>query len=185
MTRIHAHDLLRWINDSRIASMGTDRAEVRSLSFVVMAVFFAQLVEPGVYIAFIDDSLTYKVATLNTLGGRLPMAILFFCAAAMLIPHLIALAFFPDRLGCQWPRALAARAGILGAASWALLSYLSSPLDYEWLTTVYGTRAFVDLWLAVLFGLSLNAQQAREKAAAILRTQRMREQLQLTRGAEQ
>lgn len=184
MTRIHARDLLRWIDDSRIAAMGTDRAEVRSLSFVVMAVLFEQFIEAGAYIAFIDDSLTYRVATLNALGGRLVMALLFFGAAAMLVPHLIALAFFPDRLGCQWPRALAARAGIIGAASWGLLAYLSSPLDFEWLTTVYGTRAIVDLWLAVLFGLSLNAQQARERAAAILRQQRMRDQLQTTRARQ-
>jgi hypothetical protein len=176
MDRIHSHDLLRWIHDSRVAAMGTDRAEVRSLSFVVMTVFLAQLVEAGFYIGFIDESLTYKVATLSALGGRLPLAIAFFGAASMLVPHLVALAFFPDKLGCQWPRALAARAGIVGAASWGLMAYLSSPLDYEWLTTVYGTRAMVDLWLAVLFGLSLNAQQARERIAVLTRRHQLHEQ---------
>jgi hypothetical protein len=172
MTRIHASDLLRWINNSRIAAMGTDRAEVRSLSFVVESLFFYHLIEPGFYILFVPESLTWKVAGLSQFG-RWPVALVFIGAALMLVPHLVTLAFFPDRLGCQWPRALAARAGLFGATVWIMLAYLSVDLDYEWLTTFFGARVGMDLWVSTVFGLSLNAQQAREKAAAIIRLQRL------------
>jgi hypothetical protein len=181
VNRLHAEDMLRWIRESRLAALGSDRAEVRALSFVLVCYFIEQLVEVGTYVAFIEESLTHRVASLSAFG-TVPLAVAFFGAAAMLVPHWVALAWVPDTLGCRWPRVLAARAGIIGAASWGLLAYLSSPLDYDWLTTVYGTRAFVDLWMAVLFGLSLNAQQAREKSAALVRWQRMQETLQQKGG---
>lgn len=166
MTRIHASDLLRWLNNSRVAAMGSDRAEVRSLSFALMGVLFYQLAEAAYFIAFISDALIYRVAELSTFP-RWAVVSAFAGAASMLIPHLVALSFFPKTLSCRWPRTLASWAGMVGAVSWAILAYLSVDLDFDGVWTAYAVRASVDLWVSVIIGLSLNSQQARETQAAL------------------
>jgi hypothetical protein len=182
VTRIHAADLLRWINDSRLAGMGNDRAEVRALAFMLMVVFFAMVAEPGLFIGFFSQSLMWKVASLCTFG-RWPVAGLFTVAALMLLPHMFTLAFLPGKLSCQWPRKMAATACIFTAGSWAMLGYLSEPIDADMLTTFFMVKAFLSLWLGIVLGLSLNAQQARERAAALMRWQRMKDALMASKGS--
>jgi hypothetical protein len=176
VTRITPSDLLRWINQSRLAALGNDRSEVRALAFMVEVVFFALVSEPGLFIGFIDESLQWKVASMSAFG-RWPMAIAFIAAALMVLPHMFTLAFLPEKLSCQWPRKVAAFGCIVAAASWGMLAYISNPLDYEWLTGLFLSKCLVSLWLGVIVGLSLNAQQAREKAASLIRWQRMKDAL--------
>jgi hypothetical protein len=104
-------------------------------------------------------------------------------AALMLLPHMFSLAFLPGKLSCQWPRKLAATACIVTAGSWAMLGYLSEPIDADMLTTFFMVKAFLSLWLGIVLGLSLNAQQARERAAALLRWQRMKDALMASKGS--
>lgn len=157
---IHPSDLLRILGAAPAARLGDSRVEVRSLSFVVFALFFYQLAEPGFYISSVSESLFYRVAGLNHM--RAPIAFAFFLAAALILPHLASLAFFPDQLHRKLPRKLAAYAAIGGSFVWGFLGYKAWPLDYDWLSGICLLRAFIDLWLGVVLGISVNAQQARE-----------------------
>ncbi|UNA00790.1 hypothetical protein ZHS_34 [Edwardsiella phage vB_EpM_ZHS] len=160
MTSVHPSQLLEFLGASRAAEFGSDRVEVRSLSFIVFALFFYQLAEPGFYITFVRESLFYRVASLNNLNHVLGTA--FFVAACMILPHLVNLVFFPKQLARKLPRKIAAFAAMGGAVIWGFLGYKAWPLDYEWLSVVCLLRASIDLWLGVLLGLSVNAQQARD-----------------------
>ncbi|MGJ7544641.1 hypothetical protein [Variovorax sp. LT1R16] len=163
---VHPSDLLRYLGTSQVIRLGSDRAEVRSLSFIVMSFLLYQLVEPGVYIVFVRDSITHKVAGL-TYAPLLAAG--YFISAALVLPHLLALAFAPGLLACRAPRKLAAVGAFMGAILWGTLALLSAPLDFDWVTPVYIARAMFDLWIAVLMGISLNAQQARLKAEDLAR----------------
>jgi len=157
---IHPSQLLKFLGKSRAAELGSDKNEVRSLSFVVFALFFYQLMEPGIDIAFIHESLTRRVTIQSHMSAA--MGVAFFATALMLLPHLANLTFFPKRLSQRLPRKLAAIAAMIGAVLWAVLGFLAWPLHYDWLSGVYLVRSAVDLYLGVLLGISLNAQQARE-----------------------
>ena len=163
---IRPTQLQRYIRSSRIILQGSDRAEVRSLSFMLIAVILYQLCQPAAYILLVPESVTHRVA--NLVSG-IGIAGAFLLSAGMLLPHLIALAFFPKSLGCRWPRKMAACAGFIGAFMWGALGYISAPLDYEWVTIVFVVNSLFDLWIAVLLGISLNAQQARAHAADLHR----------------
>lgn len=171
---IHPSQLLDFLGSSKAARFGTDRVEVRSLSFIVYALFFYQLVEPGFYISSVSDSLFYKVAQLSHMRAGISAA--FFVLAALIVPHLVNLVFFPDRLDRKLPRKLAGYAAIGGAFVWGFLGYRAWPLDYDWLSGICMLRASIDLWMGVLLGISVNAQQAREaKEAAEARRDRNNE----------
>jgi len=157
---IHPSRLVELLGTSKAARLGDDKVEVRSLSFIVFALFFYQLAEPGFYVAFIPDSLFYRVAAIGHLNALIGAA--FFLVAALILPHLVALIFFPQKLAKKLPRKLAACAAIGGAFIWGFLGYRAWPLDYDWLSALCLCRAFFDLWLGVQLGISVNAQQARE-----------------------
>lgn len=170
---LHPSELLEVLGASPAAKLGDERVEVRSLSFVVFCLFFYQLAEPGFYISSVSDSLFYKVANLHHM--RAPISAAFFLSALMILPHLVNLAFFPGKLARKFPRRLAAYASILGAFVWGFLGYKAWPLDYEWLSFICMLRASIDLWLGVILGISVNAQQAREAKATAESKQRINE----------
>lgn len=157
---IHPSQALKYLSGSKAAAMGTDRVEVRLYAATIALLFFYQLGEPGTYVLFIEDSVMHKVARLSQFPTAVALG--FYATALMLLPLMAVLAFAPDRLACKLPRKLACFAGIAGSFMWLSMAVLARPLDYEWAAYVFAIRAFVDLGLGVLFGLSLNAQHARE-----------------------
>ena len=159
----HPRDLLDYITQAKVAELGSDRVEVRLMSITIALMFFYQLGEPGTYILFIEDSATARVARVSHIAAPV-IGMLFYMTACMLMPLLVALVFTPHALSCKMPRQLAAAAGIAGSALWILLAILARPLDMDWLSTVFLLRAAVDLGLGLLFGISLNAQHAKEAA---------------------
>lgn len=156
----HPSQILKYITSSKVAELGSDRVEVRLMSITIALMFLYQLGEPGTYALFIEDSMVHKVA--STLYSPLGIGIMFYVTAAMLMPLIVMLLFMPSKLQCKLPRQLAALAGIVGAVLWGLMATRSMEIDVKWLTTVFALRAFVDLGLGLLFGLSLNAQHAKE-----------------------
>lgn len=154
--------LLELISKSPQLAANPDRAEVRELSLVITGLLFYNLAEPGTYILFVTDSLTHRTAFLSQTFGGTFLGCLYWAAAALLLPHFYMLAFHPEKLSIRWPRVLATGAGLCGAFLWLLLAVLSTPLDADWLTTVFGLRCAVDLILGALYALSLNRQLLRE-----------------------
>lgn len=165
MSTVHPHQVLDLLTSSKMAALGSDRTEVRSSRATIALLLAYQLCEPGTYILFIEGGLVSKVAGITHAPVLLGLA--FYACAALLLPLMMLLAFRPSLLGLKTPRKLATLAGLGGAGLWGLLSFMAADLDFEggWLTVVFAIRAFVDLGLALLFALSLNAQHAREEIA--------------------
>lgn len=160
---INRDDLRELILQSPIIRAGVDRVEVRNLSIFGMTVAFYLSAESAYYIGFVAESALHKVATLS---GYPIMTVGFFLTAALMLPHLLALIFTPNKLACRLPRELASAGAFLGAVMWGALALLSQPLDFDYVTPVYIARAVFGLWVAWNLAISLNAQLAREEVTA-------------------
>lgn len=165
---IHPSQVLNHLTTSRAASLGSDRVEVRLMSITICLMFMFQLGEPGSYILFVPGSVTHGVAAAMPVNYA-AVGVLFYLNAALLVPLLSLLVFRPDQLRRRGPRQVACLAGIFGAVMWGLMATTSLDVaGTRWLTAIFAARAFADLGLGLLFGVSLNAQQAREAAVELL-----------------
>lgn len=157
---INRTELRRYIMESPLIRAGADRVEVRSLSIFAMSVAFYLAAESAIYIGFVEQSAMHKVAMLS---GYPIVSLGFGFTAAMMLPHLLALIFAPNKLAMRLPRELAGYGAFIGAVLWASMALLSQPLDFTYVTPLYIARAIFGLWVAWNLALSLNAQLAREE----------------------
>ena len=137
-----------------------DRLEVRLLTIYVTLAFANDLVGPITYIYQIAPSMLFKVASLS--HAAVGIGALFVLALLLVLPHAFALVFLPRSLALRWPRKLACLAAALTALTWFYLAVLAVPLDAGPLSFLYGRQSLESLFLALLFAVSLNAQQLRK-----------------------
>lgn len=137
-----------------------DRLEVRLLTIYVTLSFANDLIGPITYIYQIAPSMLFKVASLARATGF--VGSLFVVALLLMLPHAVALVFFPRSLACRWPRKAACLAAAITSLTWFYLAVLAVPLDSGPLSFLYGRQAMESLFLSLLFAVSLNAQQLRK-----------------------
>lgn len=157
---VHVDDLRRYIALAPSLPLDQDRAEVRLQAGFITGVFLLLLVEPIFYIFEVPGSMISRVSALAwsswcVIGS---FALSFLAA----LPHLFTLIFRPDLLAIRHPRRWAAFAALGAAVTWMVLANMAVPLDVGGLEWAYGIRAIVCLFIAGIFGFSVNAQQMRE-----------------------
>lgn len=101
----------------------------------------------------------FRVSSMAHSGNLI--GLLFVVALLLTLPHAFSLIFLPRHLGCRWPRKLACAAAGLSAVIWFYLAVLAAPLDVGPLAVLYGGHVIQSVFLALLFAMSLNAQQLR------------------------
>lgn len=136
-----------------------DRLEVRFLTLYITWSFCNDLFGPLTYLSNVAPSMLTKVASLSSIPGSVFW--MFAASLVLMIPHTIYLLLFPSRLGERLPRKCATAAAALSALAWFYLATLSEPLDFNGspLAWLYGRQVIDNLWLALIFGISLNNQQ--------------------------
>lgn len=157
-------DLSKWVEQTCALPQNQDKSEVRTLATLVTAGFLVSMAEPLFYLFLVPESLVSRVA------GMAPSIYLVASAFALCLlgtlPHLFALMFRPQSLSVVWPRRLAAKCAIGAAVLWIYLAGLATPLDVGAVEWAYGLRAFGSLLVGGAYGVSLNAQQLRERINA-------------------
>jgi hypothetical protein len=157
-------DLSKWVEETCALPQNQDKSEVRTLAALVTAGFLVSMAEPLFYLFLVPESLVARVA------GMAPFVYLVAGAFALCLlgtlPHLFALMFRPQSLAVVWPRRLAAKCAIGAAVVWIYLAGLATPLDVGAVEWAYGLRAFGSLLVGGAYGVSLNAQQLRERISA-------------------
>lgn len=154
-------DLIRGARNTKVLT-GTqqDHLEVRLLSIFATWAFLNGIVGPITYLYQLAPSILYRVAALS----QVPQLVLasFIVAGLLMLPHAVALVFFPKTLYVRWPRKCATASAALVAVNWAYLAVLAQPIDSELsLFWLYGRNMVESLGMAFLFAMSLNAQLVR------------------------
>jgi len=182
-------DLSKWVEETCALPQNQDKSEVRTLATLVTAGFLVSMAEPLFYLFLVPGSLVARVAgmaptlhagavaiapggesLLSSWLASLPsvnlVAVGFLICLLGTLPHLGALIFRPKTLYVTWPRRLAAKCAIGAAVLWIYLAGLATPLDVGAVEWAYGLRAFGSLLVGGAYGVSLNAQQLRERISA-------------------
>ncbi|AMM23156.1 hypothetical protein [Variovorax sp. PAMC 28711] len=167
MSRVVPTDPAQFRRDVAAAAVPDDveqnRIEVRLLTIFVTLSFMNDLIGPVMYILQIPASTLFKVAALGhyswLVGGMFVVSIL------LTIPHFVSLLVLPRLLSCRTPRLMACGAAVISALTWIYLAVLAQPLDFAGpISVLYGRQSFESLFLALIYAVSLNAQQLREYA---------------------
>jgi hypothetical protein len=140
--------------------MNQDRSEVRWGSAVLTMFFIAHLIEPTLYAASVDSSIMFKVAQLT--GWPNVVMGVFVVAAALMVPHLFALFFMPDKLANKVPRKLAIAGACMASFTWMYLANMARPLDVGPLSLIYLYRSIFDAAIALAYATSVNNQSVRK-----------------------
>ncbi|SIQ99536.1 hypothetical protein [Pseudacidovorax sp. RU35E] len=140
-----------------------DRLEVRLLTAFVTLSFINDLAGPITYIFRLAPSMLHKVAALeHGLPGAHAIGFAFIVSLLLIVPHAVALAFFPGSLAIRWPRKLATLAAVISAFTWGYLGVLSLPLQTSGaLFWLYERQGIESVGLAFIYAISLNAQLLR------------------------
>ena len=118
------HYLLR----ARSIPLDQDKSEVRIYAALLTAVAGYFLVaEPIFVLLTVPQSPLFRVAALAP-SVWCVIAAFLICLISM-VPHLLALLFWPSSLSTRWPRAFAARAAFGAAVTWLYLGNLAMPMD--------------------------------------------------------
>lgn len=157
-------DLREWVKKTCALPQNQNQSEVRVLASLVAAFFLASVGEPLFYLIFVPSSLLSQVARLSTVEYGVPAALAF--SFVMTLPHLATLLFWPDKLHLAWPRKIAAWGALIAATAWLYMAALATPLDVGAVEWAYGMRVIGSLLVGGTYGISLNAQQLRDRLDA-------------------
>jgi hypothetical protein len=157
---VHVDDLKRYIAVAPSWPIDQDRAEVRLQAAFITTVFLLLLAEPIFYIFSVPDALISRVSSMAY--SRWCVVGSFGIAFGGALPHLYTLVCRPDLLDHKIYRRAAAFSAVLASATWIVLANRAVRLDAGGLEWAYGIRAIAVLFIAGIFGASVNAQQLRE-----------------------
>jgi hypothetical protein len=157
---VYVEDLKSYIAAAPSWPIDQDRAEVRMQAAFITTVFLLLLAEPIFYIFSVPDALISRVSSLAY--SRWCVVGTFGIAFVAALPHLYTLVFRPDLLDHKIYRSAAAFGAVLAGATWIVLANRAVRLDLGGLEWAYGIRAVAVLFIAGIFGVSVNAQQLRE-----------------------
>lgn len=157
---VYVEDLKGYIAAAPSWPLDQDRAEVRLQAAFITTVFLLLLAEPIFYIFSVPDALISRVSSLAY--SRWCVVGSFAIAFVGALPHLYTLVFRSDLLDHKIYRRAAAFSAVLAGATWIVLANRAVRLDLGGLEWAYGIRAIAVLFIAGIFGVSVNAQQMRE-----------------------
>lgn len=160
-----AQDLRRYVANAESVPKDQNKTEVRLYAALTTVGFMLLLIEPIFYLLKVPGSVVLRVASLTP--SIWCVATPFILALLMTLPHLAALAFWPDQLWRRWPRRFSAYAAFLAAVTWIYLANLAMPLDAGAVEWAYVIRALGSIVIGLTYGFSLNAQLGRDLLKAI------------------
>lgn len=138
-----------------------DRAEVRIYAAFLTGIFVLMSLSPGLFILMDRGSDLARTTRITQVPG-FAIALSFFVAAFLAIPHLISLVGLPHYLKKRWPRLCAIWGAVIAGFTWLYLGVTAEPLDFGDPPWAYWLKSIGCALIAGVYAYSLNNQLLRE-----------------------